>query len=228
MSQRGQISATDSMDTCLEEVRDYYHTQWYSSIAALLRTSDFKEHVLAQLPSESPAVLHVDFGCGPATVSAAIMDALPQGARLTTIGHDHNEHMVKKAKQMIGKKDLEGALSFYYHHDWDNFQREVELHTKQKWDAIWITANFLFGQESFGEDDASKIAEIVNSIRISALPATRLFMFGMHPNYRSPGGTWRSIAKQTGANDLAYIRIFVAMRVKLGHMYEVSPPGRQG
>lgn len=218
---RGQIGQNTDVSLCRLEIGDLYEPYWYPSIKALLRTTSFKERVLGCLPADNPAILHVDFGCGPGTVSRAIMDMLIKDARpgikLTTIGHDHNSHMPDIARE-DGQEELSAATYFEFHHDWNAFQQDIQSHIKQKWHAVWITANYLFGQDTFEDADAEKIVETINSIVEGVSQATRIHLFGVHPNHRDPKERWRSIAQRTKAEI-----IIVKGWININPTKEVSP-----
>lgn len=208
---QGQIDSSDDRDICKSQTARYYRSHWSRSIKTLLGVPVFKERVLGCLPADNPSILHVDFGCGPGTVSRAITDMLYTDMlykdacleiKFATIGHDHNRHMPDIAREEIPYECYEKKLNpevFRFQHDWNAFQQDIQSHIKQKWHAVWITANFLFGQDTFEDADAEKIVETINSIVEGVSRATRIHLFGVHPKHRNPEERWRSIAQRTKA-----------------------------
>ena len=99
-----------------------YACMHFDALCRLMARQERREPLLDALSrtaganGDGPAVLHVDFGCGPGTAAWAVMHVLPDDARVTTVGHDHNPHMVKLARAMTadvardcGRAPLAGA-----------------------------------------------------------------------------------------------------------------------
>ena len=71
----------------------------FDALCTLLDKAEFRIPVTSALADgDDPSVLHVDCGCGPGTASWALLNVLSDGVRVTTIGQDHNPHMIGLAE----------------------------------------------------------------------------------------------------------------------------------
>ena len=88
-----------------------------------------------------------------------------------------------------------------YHTDWKRIRRRVNSEAKHAWDAVFVTANALFGQRSVTDADVTELIGLINGIRTKA-PNRTLFTFGTHPQYSTDAvhGAWQSIASETGGD----------------------------
>ena len=97
---RGQVSAAADRLSTLSYTLSYA-CMHFDALCTLMDKQEFRNPVSSTLPhGDDPSVLHVDFGCGPGTASWAVMNILSNDACVTTIGHDHNPHMIELAHSM--------------------------------------------------------------------------------------------------------------------------------
>ena len=158
---RGQVSATDDRLAALSYTL-CYACMHFDALCTLLDKTEFRVPVSAALADgDDSSVLHIDCGCGPGTASWAVMHVLSDGARVTTIGHDHNAHMIGLADLMT--THVAQAMTKTCHaefcQDWDGFVRRVVAHCEHRWRLVIVTANSLFGQNAMRAADIHAIGE---------------------------------------------------------------------
>ena len=209
-AKKGQLAANDDLLTALS------HTLLYScmhldALCEFMQRSDFRVPLARGLATRGtgdsvasdPSVLHVDFGCGPGTASWAVTNALAASARITTVGHDHNQHMTSLADKIT--RDLaayDSNLDFCgFHPTRTGFEREVETLAKQRWNTVIVTANSVFGQAS--SITCTRVVELITKIsgRTGEVP---LFVAGTHPPYSEVQvrDCWQRIASLPGTDML--------------------------
>ena len=205
-AQRGRIATNSGLLTVLSYTL-LYGCMHFDALCVLMRRQEFRVPLsLALAGSGDPAVLHVDFGCGPGTASWAVVNVLSDEARITTVGHDHNRHIIRLARKMTAHlaRGAARGLGLSFHYDWTGFEREVVSLSERRWSAVIVTANSLFGQVP-----PSAVAPIVALIteiseRTGEVP---LFVAGTHPPYSEVQvrDSWRRIASIPGS-DIVYAR----------------------
>ena len=207
---RGQVYAGSERLAALSYTLSYA-CMHFDALCTLMDTQEFRAPMLSALQrGDEPLVLHVDFGCGPGTASWASMNFLSCEADLTTIGHDHNPHMVELARSMtdhVGTAMTATCLSEFLH-NWQEFQQTVLSFCDYRWSAVLVTANSLFGQVAMRDDDINAIAAFIGEIRERTQDAV-LLVAGTHPPYSEVQveSAWQRIAHITGANSLYDARL---------------------
>ena len=202
---RGQVFATDDRLAALSYTLSYA-CMHFDALCTLLDKTEFRVPVSAALADgNDSSVLHIDCGCGPGTASWAVMNVLSGGARVTTIGHDHNAHMIGLADLMTA--DVAQAMTKTCHaefcQDWDGFVRRVVAHCEHRWRIVIVTANSLFGQNAMRAADIRAIVELIIGIRQRPRESP-VFLAGTHPRYSEEhvNNAWDDIVRSTGADRL--------------------------
>lgn len=87
-----------------------------------------------------------------------------------------------------------------YHTDWKRIRRRVNSEAKKAWDAVFVTANSVFGQSAVDYTDITNLIELNTRIRRNH-PQTRLFVLGTHPSFSQARvtSTWKRIREELGA-----------------------------
>ena len=211
-AERGQVSATSDGESVLSYTLSYA-CMHFDALCKLMDKQAFREPVSATLQhDDDPAVLHVDFGCGPGTASWAVMNVLSSDTRVRTIGHDHNPHMIDLARTMtthVGSA-ITKACPSEFRHDWAEFRQAVVAHCECHWNAVIVTANSLFGQHATRQSDIEAIITLITEIS-GRTPEAPVFVAGTHPPYSETQvrNAWRCIARIPGANWLYDDRLAV-------------------
>lgn len=202
---RGQVFATDDRLAALAYTLSYA-CMHFDALCTLLDKPEFRIPTAEALAdSDNSTVLHIDCGCGPGTASWAVMNALSEGASVTTLGHDHNAHMIGLANLMTTY--VAGATTRTCHaeffQDWDEFARNVEARCEHGWRLVIVTANSLFGQNAMQAADVRTIGELIIGIRQRAQESP-VYLAGTHPRYSEErvNNAWNDIARRTGAQRL--------------------------
>ena len=204
--ERGQVSATDDRLAVLSYTLSYA-CMHFDALCTLLDRVEFRAPVTAALADgDDPSVLHVDCGCGPGTASWALMNVLSDGVRVTTIGQDHNPHMIGLAESTtvhIAQAMKRTCLAEFCQH-WDEFVPRVMAHCEHRWNIVILTANSPFGQKAVQAAYVHAIEEVIVDIR-QRIGESPVFLAGTHPRYREAyvvNKTWDSIANRTEADRL--------------------------
>ena len=175
-----------------------YSCMHFDALTSLMNTDEFTKTLDFQSETSS-SVLHVDFGCGPGTAAWSVMKNLPVTAHVETIGYDHNIHMTNLAEKMVKTiaQSLSKDIISNFLSEWSGFQNQVIDNSKQK-DIVLITANSLFGQQSFSSSHLDDIIDLIKNIRVEAQQAL-IVMYGTHPPYSQEmvAQTWHRIAEET-------------------------------
>ena len=122
--QRGRIATNSGLLTVLSYTL-LYGCMHFDALCVLMRRQEFRVPLsLALAGSGDPAVLHVDFGCGPGTASWAVVNVLSDEARITTVGHDHNRHIIRLARKMTAHlaRGAARGLGLSFHLRLDRFR----------------------------------------------------------------------------------------------------------
>lgn len=202
LGKQGQIQIDDDAWT----VRWYtlcYSCMHFDALTTLLTTllSKKSELVPELTSSKSKSLLHVDLGCGPGTASWAVVKYLWGRSHVSTIGFDHNKHMIGLARSMTSyiAASAEWSGDFGFCTDRNDFEHRIEerLHSVNPWNAVVVTANAFFGQNSLKHET---VDWIVDSLRILSNHGAPLFVIGTHPEFNKTRTTavWGIIAKISG------------------------------
>lgn len=174
-----------------------YGCMHFDVLNALMNTDEFKEVLNSQSGIHSN-ILHVDFGCGPGTSAWSVVKNLPATVRIATIGHDHNLRMTNLATAMVQtiSQSAPKDVVFDFFSSWSGFHKQVLNNTKQQ-DIVLVTANSLFGQQSFTSSHLDEIIDLIRNIRTESQTAL-IMIYGTHPPYNrdTVERTWQRIAEE--------------------------------
>lgn len=169
-----------------------YACMHFDALRGLLARQECRDSLLTALSrtaggnGDGPAVLHVDIGCGPGTASWAVMNVLPRDARVTTIGHDHNPHMVELARAMtaaVAHHSAGGSCSWRFRHDRRTFKQDVETAlAEQRWNTVLVTVNSVFGKMAL--IDLLRFKQWIPYLCERRGPATAI-VAGTHPQFEA-------------------------------------------
>ena len=154
----------------------------FDALCTLMDKQEFRNPVSSTLPHGDDPSVHVDFGCGPGTASWAVMNILSNDACVTTIGHDHNPHMIELAHSMtfhVASAMTKTCLSEFYH-DWGEFERTVVSLCERRWNTVIVTANSLFGQATMQPSDIEAVIVLIAGI-CERTRESPVFVAGTHP-----------------------------------------------
>ena len=152
--------------------------------------------------SKDKPLLHVDLGCGPGTASWAIVKCLSGHSYVSTIGFDHNRHMIGLARSMtsyvaVSTKRID---DYAFCADRNDFEHKIEarLHSGNTWNAVVVTANAFFSQNSVSDETVDWTVDLLRKFSSHGAP---LFVIGTHPEFNEPRTTevWGIIAGISGA-----------------------------
>ena len=152
--------------------------------------------------SKDKPLLHVDLGCGPGTASWAIVKCLSGHSYVSTIGFDHNKHMIGLARSMtsyvaVSTKRID---DYAFCADRNDFEHKIEerLHSGNTWNAVVVTANAFFSQNSVSDETVDWTVDLLRKFSSHGAP---LFVIGTHPEFNEPRTTevWGIIAGISGA-----------------------------
>ena len=152
--------------------------------------------------SKGKPLLHVDLGCGPGTASWAIVKCLSGHSYVSTIGFDHNKHMIGLARSMtsyvaVSTKRID---DYAFCADRNDFEHKIEkrLHSGNTWNAVVVTANAFFSQNSVSDETVDWTVDLLRKFSSHGAP---LFVIGTHPEFNEPRTTevWGIIAGISGA-----------------------------
>ena len=202
---RGQVFATDDRLAALSYTLSYA-CMHFDALCTLLDKAEFRVPVATALADgDDASVLHIDCGCGPGTASWAVMNVLSDSATVTTIGHDHNAHMIGLAESMTTHlaSTMKKTCHAEFHQDWDGFVGRVMAHCERHWKVVIMTANSLFGQNAIRETDIRAIGELVIGLR-QRTGESPVFLAGTHPLYSEAyvNNVWDDIGRRTEAQRL--------------------------
>ena len=239
LAKRGAISRSDDWVTALWYTLSY-SCMHFDALTTLLEETE----ILKQAP---PPALHIDLGCGPGTAAWAVSKSLPAGAHLTTIGHDHNQHMIGLAHTLTDHVLRDNGVA-EFHGGWTEFMRAVVVHANTDRKTILVTANSLFGQDSFQRNDRNRVIDLLKQVRRD-LPDARILMLGTHPDHtgKKVEAVWDGVAEATNARTVHASPLAVTSWApllfgsyepgdmsawypwrpgrQLAHILEVPPPG---
>lgn len=175
-----------------------YSCMHCDALTSLMNADEFNKSLDFQ-SGNSSSVLHIDFGCGPGTAAWSVMKNLPATIHIKTIGHDHNPRMTNLATQMaqtISQSASNNGM-FAFFTDWNRFHNQVMSNTNQ-YDTFLVTANSLFGQDSFSSNYLKQIIHLIKSMRAEAQQKL-IMLCGTHPPYNPDGveQTWHRVAEET-------------------------------
>ena len=202
---RGQVFATDARLAALSYTLSYA-CMHFDALCTLLDKTEFRVPVSSTLADgDDSSVLHIDCGCGPGTASWAVMNVLSDRAHVTTIGHDHNAHMIGLADSMTAHvaQAMTKTCHAEFCQDWDGFEERVVAHCEHRWRLVIVTANALFGQNAVQAADIHAIGELIIGIR-QRRRESPVLLAGTHPRYSEErvNNAWNDIARRTGAQRL--------------------------
>ncbi len=203
LGKQGQIQVDDDEWT----VRWYtlcYSCMHFDALTALLTMllSRKWELVPELTSSKGKPLLHVDLGCGPGTASWAIVKCLSGHSYVSTIGFDHNKHMIGLARSMtsyvaVSTKRIDDNA---FCADRNDFEHKIEerLHSGNTWNAVVVTANAFFSQNSVSDETVDWTVDLLRKFSSHGAP---LFVIGTHPEFNEPRTTevWGIIAGISGA-----------------------------
>ena len=203
-AQRGEILAESGQLTGLSYTL-VFACMHFDALCGLMMEQKFRDPLSAALSrpaaadGNGPAVLHVDFGCGPGTAAWAVMNVLPHDTRVTTMGYDHNPHLVELARAMtadVVRDSGRGSTCRRFHDDKEAFEQDVESALAEyQWHAVLVTVNSVFGKMQ-PIDDVVLVERWIGRLCENARPAT-VFVAGTHPQFEVPrvGGVFQRIAE---------------------------------
>ena len=195
------------MDSHLIVTTLSYACMHFDALCTLMDKQEFRSPVSSTLPHGDDPSVHVDFGCGPGTASWAVMNILSNDACVTTIGHDHNPHMIELAHSMtfhVASAMTKTCLSECCHDcDWGEFERTVVSLCERRWNTVIVTANSLFGQATMQPSDIEAVIVLIAGI-CERTRESPVFVAGTHPPYSEEQveDAWHRIARIAGANRL--------------------------
>ena len=165
----------------------------FDALCGLMMEQVFRDPLSAALlrpagaNGDGPAVLHVDFGCGPGTAAWAVMNVLSHDTRVTTMGYDHNPHLVELARAMtadVVRDSGRGSTCRRFHDDKEAFEQDVESALAEyQWHAVLVTVNSVFGKMQ--PIDVLLVVQWIRRLCDRARPAT-VFVAGTHPQFQVP------------------------------------------
>ena len=202
---RGQVFATDDRLAALSYTLSYA-CMHFDALCTLLDMTEFRVPVSSTLSDgDDSSVLHIDCGCGPGTASWAVMNVLSDSAHVTTIGHDHNAHMIGLADAMTAHvaQAMTKTCHAEFCQDWDGFARRVAVHCEHRCRLVIVTANSLFSQNAMQAANIHAIGELIIGIR-QRTRESPVFLACTHPRYSEEhvNNAWDDIASRTGAHKL--------------------------
>lgn len=198
LGKQGQIQVDDDEWT----VRWYtlcYSCMHFDALTTLLRMllRVKWESVPELTSSKSKPLLHVDLGCGPGTASWAVVKCLSGHSYVSTIGFDHNKHMIGLARSMTSY--IAPSAKHTFCADRNDFEHKIEerLHSGNPWNSVVVTANAFFSQNSVKHETVDWTVDLLRKLSSHGAP---LFVIGTHPEFNEPRTTevWGIIAKISG------------------------------
>ena len=207
---RGQVFADDDRLAALSYTLSYA-CMHFDALCILLDSTAFRVPVATVLgDGDDASVLHVDFGCGPGTASWAVIHALANNACVTTVGHDHNVHMIELAPLITNhvSQDLSRICHAEFYQDRDGFVQSVMAHCEHRWRIVIVTANSLFGQTAMQPTDVQAIGDLIIELHERSRESP-VFLAGTHPCYSEElvNNTWDEVARRTEAQVLYIDRL---------------------
>ena len=113
------------------------------------------------------------------------MNVLSHDTRVTTMGHDHNPHLVELARAMtadVVRDSGRGSTCRRFHDDKEAFEQDVESALAEyQWHAVLVTVNSVFGKRI----DVLLVEQWIRRLCDRARPAT-VFVAGTHPQFQVP------------------------------------------
>ncbi len=183
-TEQGQLSQDANEQACRQYTLSYAMTHAIA-LYHLLKHNNHKAILLNH--NAINAILHIDFGCGPGSALWALLRLAKKcnGQRLTSLGYDHNPHILKLAGDI--KKAIKPQIPANFEVDQDlaKFRKRIEQYISVKYDVVLVTINALFGQDSF--QNKRLLAKIINDIErlqkynVNNIP---ILIAGTHPSYR--------------------------------------------
>ena len=206
LGKHGQIQVDDDEWT----VRWYtlcYSCMHFDALTTLLTMllSQKWELVPELASSKGKPLLHVDLGCGPGTSSWAIVKCLSGHSYVSTIGFDHNRRMIGLAHSMTSHiaASAKWTGDYAFCTDRDDFEHKIteRLHTKNTWNAVVVTANAFFSQNSVRDETVDWTVDLLRKLSSHGAP---IFVIGTHPvfNASRTERAWQSIANISGAGQI--------------------------
>lgn len=202
LGKQGQIEVDDDEWT----VRWYtlcYSCMHFDALTTLLTNllSQKWKSVPELTSSKSKPLLHVDLGCGPGTASWAVVKYLSGHSYVSTIGFDHNKHMIGLARSMTSyiASSVKWTGDYAFCTNRDDFEHKIteRLHTENTWNAVVVTANAFFSQNSVSDETVDWTVDLLRKLSSHCAP---LFVIGTHPEFNESRTTevWGIIAKISG------------------------------
>ena len=185
LGKQGQIKVDDDEWT----VRWYtlcYSCMHFDALTTLLRMllRDKWTLVPELTSSKGKFLLHVDLGCGPGTASWTIAKCLSRHSCVSTIGFDHNRHMVRLAHSMTSHiaASAKWTGKYAFCADRNDFEHKIteRLHSGNTWNAVVVTANAFFSQNSVSDDIVDWTVGLLSNLSGHGAP---IFVIGTHPTF---------------------------------------------